>query len=355
MIDHRDLRRLVLIALAIVAIWTVFGIFNSSEFYRRTVETGWQQPWPELIAYQLSASLIWAVFTPFIFFVAERLPLRPPHVFRNSIALLAFIPSVAVVRAVFGGIVSEVVGDRRAPALAFLQYSVTHRFHRNVFLVVVIIGVTYFILAQRGAAERERNALALRTAMMNAELQRLRASMQPRMMFATLDAIVEKIATSPDVADRMLIHLGDLLRTMLDFGKRPFVTLGEELEVIDRYFEIEKTRTEGAFTTRVDVEEEVLGAHVPPLLLHALIESALLPNGTESPQRLEILGRKQEDILILEILNDDSERAPSAEAIEETRARLRQAFSNDASVTWRREENRIVTELVMPFLAEAAA
>ena len=349
-----DLRRLFRISFMIVGIWVIFGIFNSSEFYRRTVASGVEGVVLELLAVQLTSSFLWAMFTPIIVFVAERLPLRQPHLLRNAIGMAAFVPFIAVVRAAFGGVVNR-LGDREPPTLAFALYSVEIRYHRNIFLVLVVLGITYFVFAKRAAADRERRALALRTAVTNAELQGLRAAMQPRMMFATLDAIAEKVTTNPALADQMIVHLGDLLRTMLEFGKRASVTLGEELEVIDRYFEIERARTGGAFTTRVDVEEELLGVTVPPLILHPLVESALFGTDTDSPQHMEIHGRTDGRDLLLEVVNDDPKRVPAPDAIEETRARLQQAFEGRAAISWRTGEKRAVTALSMPLHPEAPA
>jgi hypothetical protein len=349
-----DLRRLVRISFVIVGIWVIFAIFNSSDFYRRTVASGREAAIIELLAYQLNTSFLWAVFTPFIVFVAERLPLRKPNLLRNALLMTAFVPTAAVLRAAIGGIINR-LGDQEPPTIQFTLYSIEVRYHRNIFLVLVIVGITYFILAQRAAAERERNAFALRTAVTNAELQGLRAAMQPRMMFATLDAIAEKVSTNPVLADQMIVQLGGLLRTMLEFGKRASVTLGEELEVIDRYFEIERARTDGAFTTRVDVEEELLGARVPPLLLHALVESALFGTDTDSPQHMEIHGRTEGSDLLLEVVNDDPKRVPAPDAIDETRARLQQAFGGRASIAWRAGEKRAVTELAMPLDLEVPA
>jgi hypothetical protein len=350
-----DLRRLFYLSFVIVGIWLIFGIFSSSEFYQRTVDYGQPGVLIELLAFQLTSSFLWAVFTPLIVFVTERLPLRKPHLLRNAVVMAVFVPLIAVIRAGVGGVVNR-LGDREPPNIAFTRYSIEVRYHRNIFLAVVIVGITWFILAQRAAAERERNALALRTAVTNAELQGLRAAMQPRMMFATLDAIAEKVTANPVLADQMIVHLGDLLRTMLEYGKRARVTLGEELEVIDRYFEIERARTGGTFTTRVDVEEELLGASVPPLLLHPLVESALFgTTGTNPPQHMDILGRTEGSNLILEVLNDDPERIPAPDAVEETRGRLQQAFGARGTVAWRVEETRVVTELVMPLHPEATA
>jgi hypothetical protein len=192
----RDLPHLFVVAASIVFIWIVFGIFNSFEFNRRTIETGNIQPWTEPAMFQQTSSMIWALFTPLVIFIAERLPIRKPNRIRNALILLALTPGLAVIRAAIGGIIND-LAEGRTPRIAFAIYSVSIRFHRNAFFILIIIGVTNLILAQRAAAMRERNALALRTAVSNAELQRLRASMQPRLMFATLDAIAAKVMTAP--------------------------------------------------------------------------------------------------------------------------------------------------------------
>ncbi len=346
----RELPHLFVVGGSILFVWVVFGIFNSIEFHRRTVETGNLQPWTEPFYFQLTSSLVWAMFTPLVIFIAERLPIRKPHRVRNALVLLAMTPFLSIIRAAFGGLVSD-LGEGRTPTMEFVIRSVNIRFHRYAFFILIIVGVTNLILAQRAAAAHERNALALRTAVSNAELQRLRASMQPRLMFATLDAIAAKVMTAPEVADKMLVLLGDLLRTLLEFGRRSSVTLAEELEVVDRFFEIEKIRTDGEFATRVDVEEELLAAQIPPLLLHALIESALLGNG-DAPRRLELHGREERGILQLELRHDQPNRIPAVFAFEETRVRLQQTFGDVADIHWRSEPEGVVTKLTMPFRTE---
>lgn len=348
-----DVLHLLSVSASIVLIWVVFGIFNSFEFHRRTVETGNTQPWTEPALFQQTSSLVWAFFTPIIIYIAERFPIRKPHRLRNAVVMLAVTPALSVIRAALGGTVSD-LGEGRVPRLEFIAHSIDIRFYRYSYFIVIIIGVTNLLLAQRAAAARERNALALRTAVASAELQRLRASMQPRLMFGTLDAIAAKVETAPDVADKMLVLLGDLLRTLLEFGRRSSVTLAEELEVVDRFFEIEKIRTDGEFTTKVDFEEELLAARVPPMLLHALVESALLGNGN-APHRLELHGREERGILHLELRHDQPNRIPAVLAFEETRARLQQAFGDGADIHWTSEPAGVVTRLVMPFRTEAAA
>lgn len=356
MMTRRRLVQLLGLAFGILGIWVVFGLYATSEFYRRTVDAGaYAETWIEVLQFQLTSSFMWALFTPVAIFIAERLPLQKPHRVRNALMLLAIAPVFSFVRAVLGAMV-YLAGEGTPQNLPFLMLSLSIRFHRNIYLFLIIVGVMNLIMLQRMAAERERNRTALRSAVTNAELQRLRASMQPRLMFATLDAVAANVETRPEVADRMLVRLGDLLRTMLDFGGRPSVSLAEELEVVDRYFDIERERTDGAFTTRIDVDEELLAARVPPLLVHGLVETVLHAE-EKTAQHLDLRGRSGGGMLTLEIRHDapDRKRTPPPVVVEETRARLREAFGDRAALHWWREEEQIVTELSIPLVLEATA
>lgn len=351
--SSRAFVRLVGIAVIIVALWTIFGIFTSNEFYRRVLHTGANKAWAEVFYYQMAQSTMWAFFTPIAVFIAERLPLRKPHRLRNGLLLLATAPLFSVIRTAFGSSVQALCESGRVSA-EFVMLSINIRFHRNLFLYLIVVGIVNLILLQRSAAAREREALAMRTALMNAELQRLRTSRQPRLMFATLDAIEAKVMSDPDGADRLLVRLGELLRAMLDFSKRPSVTLAEELEVIDRFLEIEKERTPAPFTTRMDVDEELLSARIPPLLLNTLLEPVMHGNG-DTPRQLEIYGRAERGILIIEIRSDDPPRTQPAAVIDGTRRRLHEAFGERASIAWRKEERGSLIELSIPLEREASA
>jgi hypothetical protein len=325
-----------------LALWLMFALFSSSELYRRGVDTGnLVQLWSDVLLFQLSSAFLWAAFTPIVISIAERLPLIGPRRLRNTLLMLAVTPSLSVLRAVLGALAIE-LSEGRPPTLAFALLCVNIRFHRYTFLILVIVGLTNLLLAQRAAAARERAALALKRELANAEVQRLRAELQPRFLFATLDAVAAHLTTRPSAADRMLVQLGDLLRMVAELEKRGEVSLAEDLDVLDEYFEMEKTRSEGRFTSRVDVEEHLLDARVPPLLLHGLI-GASLPESP--PARVEIEGREWNGMLRLDVRLDG---ALGTTALYATRARLQQMFGDRASIVLQDDAGGPVTRLTMP-------
>jgi len=294
-------RRSLRMVAILLAVWLTFAFFNSSEFYRRAIGSGsFGHDLLDVLRFQIQASLLWAAFTPIVMFVAERLPIRRPHGYRNAMLLLLIASALSVIRSVGGAAITQ-WGDGFPITADFAVLSVNVRFHRNLFVILVIVGITNFMLAMRTAAAREHAALALKTAVADAELQRLRATMQPRYVLSTLDAIAAQVTSRPAVADRMLVDVCDLLRATQEAAGRERITLGEELELIDRYFDLERTLSGGAFLTKLLVDEELLTARVPPLVLRPLVESACLDARAHAAAEVEIVGREEEGSLILEV------------------------------------------------------
>jgi two-component system, LytTR family, sensor kinase len=71
-----------------------------------------------------------------------------------------------------------------------------------------------------------------------------------------------------------LMKLTSLLRAVLRTDGE-FVTLGEELELIVSYLDIERARFEERLRTVVDVPEDLLSVRIPSLLVQPLVENAI--------------------------------------------------------------------------------
>jgi two-component sensor histidine kinase len=108
-----------------------------------------------------------------------------------------------------------------------------------------------------------------------AELQALRARLNPHFLFNALTTIGQLLRESPDRALATLYQLTGLLRAVLRTPTADLVPLAEELEIITAYLGIEKARFENRLEVEQDVADELLTALVPPLLLQPLVENAV--------------------------------------------------------------------------------
>jgi len=182
------------------------------------------------------------------------------------------------------------------------------------------------VMAFREAAERERKRFALDAEVANSALAELRGRMLPRVMFNSLHAIEERVETDPAEADRMIVQLSDLLRGTLHLDRRGEITVGEELEHLDRYLELEKARVGGRLATRLDFDEEALAARVPPLLIRTVFEVAILADGIAEDSRLDIRGMQREGRLRIEMRITPAASESDDHELDETRRHLQLLF-----------------------------
>jgi signal transduction histidine kinase len=131
--------------------------------------------------------------------------------------------------------------------------------------------------AIRSMEERYRRDLQeqeVRKLAAEAELRALRAQVNPHFLFNALTTIGYLIQTAPDRALGTVMRLSGLLRGVLKSGEE-FVTIGEELDLIEAYLDIERARFEDRLRVRIDVPWELRSIRIPALVIQPLVENAI--------------------------------------------------------------------------------
>ena len=112
-------------------------------------------------------------------------------------------------------------------------------------------------------------------ALNRAQIRMLQAQLNPHFLCNTLDTMkwISKINQVPQVA-LMSTNLADILRFCITPDE--FVPLRRELEILQRYVEIQRIRLSDSFSYTQNVPEALLGCVVPKMLLQPLAENAIL-------------------------------------------------------------------------------
>ena len=116
------------------------------------------------------------------------------------------------------------------------------------------------------AAQEERLA--------QAELRALRAQISPHFIYNALAAVAGDIHARPEEARDLLIDFAEFTRYLFRDG-RSYVTLGEEIEHVERYLRLEQARFRGSLHVTVDVPESTRGTVVPAMSVQPLVENAV--------------------------------------------------------------------------------
>ena len=106
-----------------------------------------------------------------------------------------------------------------------------------------------------------------------AELRALRAQISPHFIYNALAAVAGNIHDRPEEARELLIDFAEFTRYLFRDG-RSYVTLGEEVEHVERYLRLEQARFHHLQVT-LDVPPEASGAVVPAMSVQPLVENAV--------------------------------------------------------------------------------
>ena len=128
---------------------------------------------------------------------------------------------------------------------------------------------------QQSSMEKER-LLRAESEVREARLLALRYQLNPHFLFNSLNAVSTLVLDgNAPAATRMLVQIGDLLRTSLDSEVTAEVALSQELAFTDGYLAIEQTRLGERLTIDMVVPLETRDALVPSMLLQPLVENAV--------------------------------------------------------------------------------
>jgi signal transduction histidine kinase len=227
-----------------------------------------------------------------------------------------------------------------------------------------LIGLAYALAYRHESEKRALNTSQLETRLVEAQLQALQRQLHPHFLFNTLNTVSGLIRTDPDGADTMIDRLGDLLRMTLHKSGIQEVSLKEELDVLGKYVEIERTRFGNRLTIDMRVQPETLDAQVPSLMLQPLVENAIrhgiAPNAR--PGWIAVHAERDNHELVLQVLDNGDGLPPErltalnrGLGLDNTRARLTHLYRDRFDFAFSNLERGLCVTIRIPFAVQAPA
>ncbi|HKP32868.1 MAG TPA: histidine kinase [Chitinophagaceae bacterium] len=144
------------------------------------------------------------------------------------------------------------------------------------FLIIgsmALLSVLWFTLQDQQQNEK-RKSEAEKLAR-EAELYKLRQQLQPHFLFNSLNSISALVVMKPELARKMIQQLSDFLRGILRKEENQWVSLSEELQLLQLYLDIEKVRFGHRLSTIIEHDELSGAMKLPALLLQPVVENAI--------------------------------------------------------------------------------
>lgn len=136
------------------------------------------------------------------------------------------------------------------------------------------------------------------------ELESLQMQINPHFLYNTLDAIawMARMKKQPEI-DRLVMNLAKFFRLFLHGGDQ-FVTVADEVEMVNSYLVINEIRFPGKVTVHTDVSEEVKSELILKLILQPVIENSFKYAFNSHNGNLYIRVYAEGEDIVLEVEDD---------------------------------------------------
>lgn len=176
----------------------------------------------------------------------------------------------------------------------------------------------------------------------HAQLLALRSHLDPHFLFNTLNAIAEWCREDGAVAEKAIVQLSSMLRTMMTGISAKTWPLAKELELANALFAMHAIRDPSLFTVRLEVPDPIPEVDVPPMLLLPLAENAM-KHGPLARHKGEVVVRVTivADLVRIELSNPGCFQGPrdGGNGLAIVKKRLALTFATGASFTIEAEGN----------------
>lgn len=237
------------------------------------IDEMFEKPWPEMLRGLALVTVPFLLLIPTLQILYTWL--LPPVVARIAGEKLRWLFHAAVL---------TLVPLCFAPVVIPLEVWIKGKEIPTLHMLVPLVAITWVcgmpsLLIQRlrnRAQAGEVRASAAERAFLRAQLEALQARANPHFFFNSLNTIADLISVNPELAERTIERLADLMRYALEASRTPTVPFKRELEVVRDYLAIQSARFGSRLDVSLEVDPRALEVDVPPLLLQPLVENAVV-------------------------------------------------------------------------------
>lgn len=173
---------------------------------------------------------------------------------------------------------------------------------QNIIPAIIIFAMFFlyeglFYLNKSRLIEIEKNKLERITAQQ--KLDTLKNQVNPHFLFNSLNTLVTMIPEDSQLAVNFVQKLSSTYRNILEYRDEKLITINLEMDALDSYIYLLKTRFQGKIHIYNKVPDDVKKHFVLPLSLQILIENAVKHNITSTNKPLKIDIFTESDFLVV--------------------------------------------------------
>lgn len=203
--------------------------------------------------------------------------------------VFAFLYSIIVTAIINLGLGQITLPFKRYLAEFFISFGVT------VFISLIYFSAEYFHLFRKSVEEKE----ALKRAHIENELKVLNHQINPHFLFNSLNTLMSIIPEDSSLALEFTRRFSDVYRYVLQSKNKDLVSLSEEMQFVNSYIFLMKTRHGKNLKTEINIPDHYLLSKVPPLTIQMICENAVKHNTVSDAHPMKISFYIADDLIII--------------------------------------------------------
>jgi ligand-binding sensor domain-containing protein len=190
-------------------------------------------------------------------------------------------------------------------------------------LLMVVVGVLGGMGIYRNRLRRIKQKHENSTKIKTLEQKALRAQMNPHFIFNSLNSIQSFLLYEEnEKAEKYLLKFANLIRQTLNVSREPSIGISEEIQILNRYLELEQMRFKDKFEYHVisKLSKADLNLHIPNMLIQPFVENAVIHGfaGLESGGELTVTFDKIENKTLTCFIEDNGVGRPKTKKVSDT-------------------------------------
>lgn len=258
--------------------WTVFGILSSAHFFLGKEAESGGASLADISGHVLLFYWAWAAVTPLVLIMLRRAVSPSSSATRRWATIALATPVILLLHGVLYLVAVHLSGiDEKTPMrIAELgEYAMRHA-GGDIATMAVLVAVYLLFDARQRAHAREVAATALEVRAAAADLEVLRAQLQPHFLFNALNTVSTLVLRGDNAgADVAIGRISRYLRSALAHRVDALVTVREEIADVAQYFAIERLRFGDALCLDVRIDDDAREVRIPSLIVQPLVENAI--------------------------------------------------------------------------------
>lgn len=176
----------------------------------------------------------------------------------------------------------------------------------NFFLYFSVIAIVYAYNFFKKQKDYQVQESILKTQLSDAKMSALQSQLQPHFLFNALNDISSLVDIHPENAQDAIADLSDMLRHTLNLKNTKFITLQQEVTILNKYLSLEKIRFQEKLEFDIQYSKEIEKYLLPPLLLQPIVENAIKHGYSYSHDsiKITIVAYPKETKLHIDIINN---------------------------------------------------